>query len=154
MTRTRPPLAALALAIAAIGCAHAESIASSAVSAGSQSIGSVSTSIRGSSDASSPGDKTAEGDYRIIEVATLADRPGMLRLRMQAVEPAGGQPGGFLLDMPQPTFEQQQLAVGEVLGLKHRPYGLAFERAATREPFYLLLADAWLGELESRKLVH
>lgn len=146
MTRTSTLLAALA--IAATGTAHAESFASSAVSAGSQSIGSLSTSFRGSSDSSSPDAKTAEGDYRIMEVATIVDRPGMLRLRMQAV----GQAGGFLLDLPQPTFEQQRLAVGEVLGLKHRPYGFAFERATTREPFYLLLADAWMGELESRKV--
>jgi hypothetical protein len=145
---TRTPTLLAALAIVAAGTAQAESFASSAVSAGSQSIGSLSTSIRGSSDSSSPDEKTAEGDYRIIEVATLAERPGMLRLRLQALD----QAAGFLLDLPQATFDQQRLAVGDVLGVRHREYGLAVERAATREAFFLVLADTWMGELESRKV--
>ena len=46
--------------------------------------GSLSNSLTGSSNSSSPNTTVAEGDYRVIEVAELAERPGMLRLQLQA----------------------------------------------------------------------
>ena len=51
-------------------------------SAGSASIGSISGSLRGSSNSSSPDNDVAEGDYRILDVAQAPERPGMLRLRL------------------------------------------------------------------------
>ena len=66
---------AIALGIATVMPASADSLASSASSAASESIGSLSDSLRGSSN-SSDKKKVAEGDYRIIEVAAIAEKPG------------------------------------------------------------------------------
>ena len=70
---------------AALGC-RAESFASSASSAGSASLGSISDSIGRSSNSSSPDNRTADGDYRVIEVADWTQRPGMLQLTLRAVD--------------------------------------------------------------------
>lgn len=140
-------LALLGLA-SALPCG-AESLASSASSAGSASLGSLSTS----SNSSSPKTQVAEGDYRIVEVAALAERPGALRLHMQAA--AGASPGpAFFVELAQPTTAQQRLAVGEVLRVQHRPYGLAFLRqgatAGAHEALILVLAADWQREFEPR----
>lgn len=146
MTRLSPLLAALALAA---GAAHADSGASSASSASSQSVGSLSNSLTTSSNSSSPDDKKAEGDYRILDMAQAPAKPGMVRLRLAPLAAGANE---FFLDLPAATAEKQALAVGDVVGVKQRAYGLEFARAATREAFYLVLADEWFRELESRPL--
>ena len=133
---------ALALALGA----HAESFASSASSAGSASSGSVSDSLSGSSDSSKSDRKVADGDYRIIQIARSPDRAGRTRLTLQADNPDDR----IVLDMPQATFEQQQLAAGDKMYAQNRVYGIEFGRGDTRQPFYLVLADEWYSELASR----
>lgn len=144
---TRLAFFALLFAVAAVPC-RAESFASSASSAGSASSGSVSDSIEGSSDSSSGKKDVAEGDYRIIEVAEAAQRPGMLRLRLQAT---GGEGKGdeFFLNLPRQALAEHGLAAGDVVSARHRPYGLEFARSDTRTAFFLVLADNWQRELGS-----
>jgi hypothetical protein len=133
-------IALLCLAVTA-PCA-ADSLASSASSAGSASSGSLSDS----SGASSPKDKVAQGDYRVVEIAAVAERPGLMRLTMQATTEQG-QP--FSLDLRLQAVEQHRLAVGDVLSARHRPYGLAFTRSAENAaPIILVLATEWQRELE------
>lgn len=139
----------LLLCLAATAPCRAEGSASSASSAGSASVGSLSDSIQGSSNSSSRNDRVAEGDYRIVEVAELADRPGMLRLTLQAAADAAGQPA-FFLYLPKRAAEQPRLARGDVISARHRPYGLEFARADTRQAFFLALADDWFRELDPR----
>lgn len=127
----------------------ADSVASSASSAGSASLGSVSDSIGGSSKSSSGETKVADGDYRVIEVAELADRPGMLRLKLQATAPHG-EAGEVLLTLPRQALAQRGLAVGAIVIARHRPYGLEFAHAEPREAFFLVLADDWHRELDPR----
>ena len=78
---------ALLCAALSITSAHADSISgaassagSSASSAGSASLGSISDSLRGSSDSSTGQTKVTDGNYRVIQVAELAERPGILTL--------------------------------------------------------------------------
>jgi hypothetical protein len=126
---------------------HAESFASSASSAGSASSGSVSDSLSGSSNSSGGNDKkVANGDYRIIQIAATPDRSGRTRVTMQADDPQQR----IVLDLPQSTFEKQNLATGDRMYAQNRVYGIEFGRGDTREPFYLVLADEWYGELGSR----
>lgn len=138
--------------IAAVGAltlalsANAESFASSASSAGSASSGSVSDSLSGSSDSSKGDRKVADGDYRIIQIAQTPDRADRTRLTLQADNPEDR----IVLDMPQTTFEQQQLAAGDKMYAQNRVYGIEFGRGDTRQPFYLVLADEWYSELASR----
>jgi hypothetical protein len=89
----------------------------------------------------------AEGDYEVIEVAELAQRPGMLRLRLQAPQRPGDEHALFL-DLPQRAVAPRGIAQGDVVTAKLRPYGVEFARADTREPFLLLLADDWRGDLD------
>jgi hypothetical protein len=141
---------ALALGIACVMPCRADSLASSASSAGSASIGSLSDSIRGSSDSSNnKNNKLAEGDYRIIEVAAIAQRPGMLRLKMQAAAREDAE-GELYLDLPRQALGAQGLAAGDVVSARQRPYGFEFARAETREPFFLVLADDWRRDLDPR----
>ena len=139
--------AACLTAALAIACAaQAESLTSSASSAGSASVGSVSTSLRGSSDSSSGHDKRADGDYRIIEVGAVPDRAGIARLTLQADDPAQR----IVLDLPQAILDKERLGPGKLVHARHRDYGIEFTRSDTREAFYLVLADDWYGELAAR----
>lgn len=141
---------ALAFAVAA-GTARAESVASSASSAGSASSGSVSDSLGDSSNSSS-GDKrkVADGNYRILEIGiTPGVKGGAERTRLTLQREGDGQQR-VVLDLPQAAFSQQQLAAGDALYAQNRVYGIEFGRIDNRQPFYLVLADEWYGELASR----
>ncbi|WP_428425042.1 hypothetical protein [Methylibium sp.] len=148
MTLTPTRLACITLlCIATATPCRAESFASSASSAGSASSGSVSDSIHGSSNSSSRDKDVAEGDYRIIEVTEVAERPAVLRLKMQATAPGPGA-SEFFLDLPRQTLAQHGLAPGNIVSARHRPYGLEFARAQTREAFFLVLRDDWQREFD------
>jgi hypothetical protein len=144
------PLALLALALATTP-SRADSVASSASSAGSASLGSLSTSIGESSDASSGKREVADGDYRVIEVADLAERPAMLRLTLRAAQPRPAGLAEFRLDLPREALARRGLAVGDLVQARQRPYGLEFAYAQpAREAFFLVLADDWHRELDPR----
>ncbi|OFA02004.1 hypothetical protein [Duganella sp. HH101] len=127
--------------------ANADSFVSSASSAGSASSGSISDSLNGSSN-SSHGDKrkVADGEYRIIQIAATPDRADRTRITMQANDPQQR----IVLDLPQITFDKQQLVVGDAMYAQNRSYGIEFGRSDKHQPFYLVLADEWYGELASR----
>lgn len=138
--------ALLAGIVAVLPC-KAESFASSASSAGSASIGSLSDSIRGSSGSSTQ--KVAEGDYRIIDVAP-AERPDTLRLKMEPVAHAGDDAAVIYLDVPRTPLGDRAATVGDIVGVRQRPYGYEFAWADTRIAFFLVLAADWQRDLEPR----
>jgi hypothetical protein len=145
------PLAAavVGMALAAPWSAWAASSASSASSEGSSaSSGSVSDSFGASSDSSSKGDKVAEGDYRLIQIAA-AGQPGRLRLTLQGT---AGAAGTFVLVVPELTLQQAALTLGDSVTARARSYGWEFAAAGTKEPFYLVLHDAQQREFSTRKL--
>lgn len=149
----RSPLLALLLAAAAPALAEslatsASSAASSASSAGSASLRGSSDSINNSSDSSRSNEQVAEGDYRVTGVAPVAGTPDMLRLTL---EPHGATAAsGFTLDLPQRALADRPLGPGDIVSAHHRPYGLEFARGATREAFFLVLADEWHRDLQTR----
>nr|WP_295768885.1 hypothetical protein [Rhodoferax sp.] len=149
-----PLISALAIALAAVP-ALADST-SSASSASSTSIGSSSASIEKSSNSSSTKDKVAQGQYTVVEMAALLQQPDMLRLRLQAVAQGQAAAGEFFLLLPRQAAERGHLVIGQVVSAEHRPYGLSFAAVTTAgnsaTPFFLVLDDAWFGELESRPL--
>ncbi len=124
--------------------------ASSASSASSQSIGSISGSIERSSKSSSGDRNVAEGEYRIMEVAEVAERPGTQRLKLQAVKAAGTADDEFFLYLPQQVVEQGRLAEGGVVMARQKPYGLEFAHAKTLKGFFMALKDEWYRELQTR----
>ena len=146
---THPQRLAIALAtgLALTSPAQASSTASSASSEGaSASVGSLSTSVQGSSNSSSPAD-TAQGDYRVIDVAEAAGRPGVLRLRLRPLQGAGA---GFDLFVPRTTAERAELGAGQVVSVRQRRFGIEFARADNGQAFFLALDDAWSRELQTR----
>lgn len=130
--------------------AGAESSASSAVSTASTSVASLSTSITQSSTSSSRNNQVADGDYKVIETAELAGRPGTVRLTLQPV--AGSAAEGFDLHVPAPLAAQERLATGATVHARHRPYGIEFAQGEPRRAFFLVLADAWYRELQTTAL--
>jgi hypothetical protein len=157
------PMKYLALLCAALWAtgAHAESVSgaassagSSASSAGSASLGSLSDSLRGSSDSSTGQTKVTDGHYRVIQVAELPERPGMLRLTLRAAEGPDAGRGEFTLDLPRQALAARALAAGDQVHAGQRPYGIEFAHAADatrqREPFFLVLAEPWLREIAPR----
>lgn len=147
--------ATVALCLSAALGVRAESLASSASSAGSSassagsaSSGSVSDSL-GHSSKSSTGTTTADGDYRVIEVAELADRPAMVQLTLRA----SAADHAFTLTLPRQALAPRGIADGDIVQLRHRDFGLEFARdnaAGVREPFFLVLYDDWQRALAAR----
>jgi hypothetical protein len=152
----------LALALACALPAWAESASSAGLSgSASASVGSASDSLGRSSAGSSRqgGHARAEGDYRIVEVAALAERPGMARLSLHPVASAdAGQgladprdtpspDGAFDLVLPLRVVRQALLEPGRVVTARPRPYGLEFAQGEPRQAFFLVLDDDWMREL-------
>lgn len=161
MTSTPTRLAVLVLLGAALPtfclaegvASSASSAGSSASSAGSASSGSLSDSLNNSSG-SSTGTKTADGDYRVIEVAELVGRPDMMELTLRAAAP--GAVHQFTLKLPRQALAPRGIASGELVQVRNRDYGLEFARpsgAAAREPFFLVLYDDWHHELQPHLVV-
>ena len=126
----------------------ASTAASSASDSVGASVGSVSGSLQGSSASSGQAVAVAPGDYQLIEVAAVPGEPGQLRLALQAVAHPGPA-GRLLLQLPAEAYAAGRLGPGDRVHAQHRPYGLAFARADTRETFFLVLTDAWYRELQT-----
>ncbi|HJV97205.1 MAG TPA: hypothetical protein VJ608_14260 [Albitalea sp.] len=154
MTRFNPCLASLTLLLAATALpALAESsAASSASDSVSTSVGSISGSIQKSSDSSSKTNNVAEGDYQVIDVAALPERPGMVRVTLHALAEHGAA-DEFFLTLPQEAFDRGQLAQGRVVTARQRPYGVEFASRDTKQPFFLVLADDWYRDLQTNAVV-
>jgi hypothetical protein len=138
----------IACGTAAPAWADPASSASSASSTASTSVGSISGSIQKSSNSSS-GNTVAEGDYRIIEVADVADQPGTVRMKLQAVKDMGAD-GEFFLYVPYQVVEQGRLAAGAVVTARNKAYGVEFAHAKTLKGFFMALKDDWYRELQTR----
>jgi type IV secretory pathway TrbL component len=122
---------------------------SSASSAASNIVGSLSDSLTGSSNSSSGDKKVAQGTYRIEQMAEVAGKPGRVRLELQALATAGAA-GRVQLELPRVTVEAQALAVRGTIELREREFGMEVAHADTRTAFFLLLADGWRRDMETR----
>lgn len=139
---------ALLLSVSATPALAASSTASMASDSASTSIGSVSDSFGKSSDSSGKTNTAAAGDYKIVELAAAPDRPGVVRMKLQALAQQGADNELFLY-LPQAVAEQSRLAAGDTVSAIARPYGLAFANGQSREEFFLVLNDDWLKELQT-----
>ena len=146
-------LPALLLGFAALSV-KADSLAASSAAGGSSassaSSASSDKSSDKSSDSSSKNTKTAAGPYRIADVAVVPQRPGTLRLRLQALAGAVHE-DDVVLYLPQQAFERSRLTVGQTVTANQRPYGTEFAIADTA--FFLVLKDDWFGELAANPVV-
>jgi hypothetical protein len=155
MKRMKKLLACIALCSGAVAtpALAASSTSSAASDSASSTASSASDSLQGSSNSSST-NNVAAGDYTVVEVLALADRPDRVRLKLQAV--ADDREAGafsFYLLLPVPAFERSRLTPGDTVVARARPYGLEFARADTPQAFFLVLDDAWHRELSPRAVV-
>jgi hypothetical protein len=138
---------AVTLWAAAMPAFAASSAASSASESLTTSVGSSSTSIQKSSNSSSRNKDVAAGDYRIIEVTALAERPGWLRMKLQGLAGTGIDDEFFLI-LPQIAVDQAGLDTGQTIAAISRSYGTEFAGGVARQAFYLVLSDDWYRELQ------
>ncbi|MCV2357467.1 hypothetical protein LNV08_00600 [Paucibacter sp. TC2R-5] len=143
-----------ALALPALA---ASSTASSASEGASSAASSGSKSLEASSGSSTKGDKVAAGDYKIIDVAAAADRPGMVRVHLQAAAAttttniaASNAADDFYLVLPEQAFEKSQLSTGQLVTARQHAYGLEFANGQSKQAFFLVLSDEWYRELDSK----
>ncbi len=152
MPNLRQTLVALTLTGLAAAAQAGTTISTSISDSVSTAVGSASTSLKKSSQASSGPGAVAEGDYKVIEVAALADRPGMVRLTIQAVADATPN-GAYELIVPQKAVDAHGVNEGRVLTAHLRPYGVEFAAADTDKAFFLVLQDNWYRELAVHAVV-
>ena len=126
----------------------ASSAASSASDSIGTSVGSASGSVQKSSGSSSKGQALAEGDYRIVAIAAAPDRPGSVRMKLQAVAD-NSEVSELFLTVPQAALDHGRLAQGGTVSARKRSYGAEFANAATRQVFFLVLDDDWYRELRA-----
>ncbi|RTL28500.1 MAG: hypothetical protein EKK47_15475 [Burkholderiales bacterium] len=116
----------------------------------STAVGSASDSLKAISHSSTDDHKVAEGDYKVMQVAAVADRPGMTQLTLKPVGHEGDAAAGFTLTLPQKTVDTHQISRGGVVNVGRRPYGWAFAKADEHQTFFLVMADDWYRELPTR----
>jgi hypothetical protein len=147
-TLVTPLVAALSLMLALPS--HAGSSTSSAASDSiGTSLGSSSTSIAKSSESSTKVVAQLDGDYTITEVVALEERPGLLRLALQAKN-GENEDGNIYLYVPAATVTQTRLQVGHGVTATSRPYGTEFATTENRQAFFLVLKDDWSRELNNQ----
>ena len=141
MRHLKNRLATLALLACAapLSALAASSAASSLSDSLTQSSGSVSDSLKGSSHSSSPDDKQVKGDYKVTDVAAVADKPGYVELHLQPV--AAGAGAEVYLTLPRTAAETGHVAPGAIVTALQRPYGIEFAANQPRAAFFLALAD-------------
>ena len=136
------------LALLACGVPLATQAASSAASSVSdsltQSSGSVSDSLKGSSHSSSPDNKQVKGDYKVIDMAEVADKPGFVELHLQPVA-AGDE---IYLRVPRAAADQGHVGEGAIVTAMQRPYGIEFAANQPRAAFFLALADDYVRDMK------
>ena len=154
------PVSVLTVLLACATPSFAESLAGSASSAGMSASSAGSASVQGSSDAisgssdSSMGtDDVAAGEYRLAAVERVDEQGEWVNLNMQPINDGQTAPA-FKLRLPAQTVGREDLSPGDVIQVQHRPYGLEFTNARTRTPFYLVLADDWQRDMQSRVLTN
>ena len=142
MRHLKKSLATLALLACAapLTCLAESSVTSSVSDSISRAVGSISDSITGSSHSSSPDNKQAQGDYKVIDVAEVADKPGMVELHLQAVA-ANAAVGEIYLRLPREAAAQGHVAKDAIVTALQRPYGIEFAANQPRAAFFLALAD-------------
>ncbi len=146
-TKSFATLALLACA-APLSCLAESSVGSVLSDSLSRSSGSISDSITGSSHASSPDNRQVKGDYKVIDMAEVADRPGYVELHLQPVAANAPVDGQIYLRVPRTAADQGHVGNGAIVTALQRPYGIEFAANQPRAAFFLALADDYVRDLK------
>jgi hypothetical protein len=94
----------------------------------------------------------AAGNYQLIQVAELTNRPGMVQIKL-ARQDAGTADSEVEVALPRVALENSLLLVGGVVTVREKAYGLELSNGSTQQAFFLVLADAWHRELGIKPVV-
>jgi hypothetical protein len=126
----------------------AGSIAASSAAGGSSA--SLATSAASDSSASSAkAVAQADGPYRVVDVTPVPERPGTVRMQLQALAEGAGPDATLMLYVPQQAVERGGVAAGVTVTASQRPYGVEFAHADTQRAFFLVLHEEYQRELRS-----
>ncbi|XVJ71518.1 MAG: hypothetical protein HEQ39_19390 [Rhizobacter sp.] len=114
-----------------------------------ESAGSLSQSLRGSSNSSSGATNMAAGDYKVLGIFAAATQPGFVTVNLQAADPKAAK-NEFELLLPQSVASRAELVSGATVTVRDRVYGLEFSVAGQAQAFYLVLHDEWHRDLHNR----
>jgi hypothetical protein len=150
MSSLKKSLATLALLACAapLSCLAESSVTSVVSDSFSRSSGSISDSITGSSKSSSPDNKQVKGDYKVIDMAEVTARPGMVQLRLQKVAATAGADDDVFLLLPRAAADQGHVAKDAVVTALQRPYGIEFASGQPHAAFFLALADDYMRDMK------
>ncbi len=150
MRHLKKSLATLALLACAapLSCLAASSVGSSVSDSLTESSGSVSDSLKGSSHSSSPDNKQVKGDYKVIDMAEVTDKPGFVELHLMPVTTGANAGADIYLKLPRAAAEQGHMAAGAVVTAMQRPYGIEFAANQPRAAFFLALADDYVRDMK------
>lgn len=135
--------------------ARAASSASSAASEGaSASIGSLSVSVQTLSDSATRPLRFAQGEHRVVEIAPVPGRDGLVAMRLLALEPTAdpGQAPGLTLVLPARTVQATAIVQGDRVDVRDLEHGLEFAHGRPQRVFYLALREQGLGDLRTHPL--
>ena len=143
MRHLKKSLATLALLACAapLSCLAASSAASSISDSLTESSGSVSDSLKGSSHSSSPDNKQVKGDYKVIDMADAAGKPGFVELHLQPVAAGADAGTEVYLTLPREAAAKGHVDAGAIVTALQRPYGIEFAANQPRAAFFLAIAD-------------
>jgi hypothetical protein len=141
----------ITLATTATSSMAASAATSSIYDSISTLVGSLSNSVNRSSNGSSNAGGVAGGEYKLLEVATASELPGMVHLKMQALAAKNDGPANaeLILTLPLTAFEKSGLVAGDLIAAKARTYGMEFANAKNKAAFFLVLNDEVYRELVS-----
>ena len=140
---------ALLSSIGAMPAFAGSSAASSASDAASTSVGQLSNSVGTSSNSSSKATGIAAGDYKVTEVAYLPERPGIVRMQLQALAMPGVD-GQIFLYVPAAAAQASRLVQGDSVIARERSYGMEFANGQTKQAFFLAVNDDMFRELQTK----
>ncbi len=143
---------ALLACAAPLSCLAESSVTSVASDSISRSSGSISDSITGSSKSSSPDNKQVKGDYKVIDMAEVTERPGMVQLRLQKVAANATADDEVILTLPRAAADQGHVAKDGVVTAMQRPYGIEFASGQPHAAFFLALADDYVRDMKMAPL--
>jgi hypothetical protein len=137
-----------ALLVAASVPSQAGSLATSSAAGGS-SASSATSAASDSSASSAKAIAQADGPYRVVDITPVPERPGTVRMTLQALAEGAAPDATLTLHVPQQALERGGVAAGVTVTASQRPYGVEFAHADTRRAFFLVLHEAFDRELRS-----
>jgi hypothetical protein len=91
---------------------------------------------------------TAQGDYTVVDLAAVPDKPGMMQVALHAADSADEQ-RDFTLVLPRKTIDDNGLAIGQTISARPQNFGVELSGGMHARVFYLILHDSLRNELRS-----